>query len=720
VTRSRSYEIFIPVFPVLSPDDVCSISRKQHIFAWPDGPNDRIDLPITYAELPEDAELSVKFYPCLLGRPSRPVATATVPLFQQNLELQHGVFLLTFDRSSETAIQKAVRANATNALTRALDGRFATVSELLHPSDATIFFRNLLNPTSPAPLSDVSQFAKIELFSPDEYPRAVVLYGDSDIAGLPGSDSAFPFALSESLYEGAGFADGPRKTSHNEANAVARLNKLRLFPPLSELVVRDRELVLRRWESCLDDVDLLPLLLRYCDWRVEQRLDKRPIIPVDHVLEFFTDRYTHPSVRRYALRCLKSATADSVFPCIPQILQIYKIEPSLADFLIRHATQDVFFATRLHWAANLTCPELLPRLREALPAPVRDDIQSQVEFVETIRQLLTAPHQRPTKDKVKELVVELLRRDAALQNFARPVRLPFDPSVLVVGIDPDQVKVFESKWKPVVLSFKLPDGGRYKVIWKLDDDMQQDQLIIQLFEIMSRIFEANKLDLPVTAYATMAFSSGFGCCRCVDDSDAIAEVFKLPNKLFSYLITGRAAEDEAKVKRFKGSLAAYSVMTYVLAVGDRHDNNILVTKDGRIVHIDFGFILGDDPKAFVPPLKLTRDMMVMIDQNEDKSLNDLIALAWPAFSALRKKARLILALIELMMNAPIACFANEKKRQQKLEIVQTRLRLDQPDGQAKGTLQCDFRRAITSIAQSLVETAHSIAMAAKGSASTPN
>lgn len=41
----------------------------------------------------------------------------------------------------------------------------------------------------------------------------------------------------------------------------------------------------------------------------------------------------------------------------------------------------------------------------------------------------------------------------------------------------------------------------------------------------------------------------------------------------------------------------------------RHLDNLLLRDDGSLFHVDFGFILGRDPKPFPPPMKLCKEMV---------------------------------------------------------------------------------------------------------------
>ncbi|KAK1756237.1 phosphatidylinositol 4-kinase-like protein [Echria macrotheca] len=115
-----------------------------------------------------------------------------------------------------------------------------------------------------------------------------------------------------------------------------------------------------------------------------------------------------------------------------------------------------------------------------------------------------------------------------------------------------------------------------------------------------------------------------------------------------------AAEGEAYragVDAFKRSLAAYSVISYVLQLKDRHNGNVLIDNEGHIIHIDFGFMLSNSPGSVgfeAAPFKLTQEYVDVLGGVTSTDFEDFKKLCKQAFQALRRSADNIIDLVSMM------------------------------------------------------------------------
>ncbi|KAI9675445.1 MAG: Phosphatidylinositol 4-kinase pik1alpha (PI4-kinase)(PtdIns-4-kinase) [Caeruleum heppii] len=117
---------------------------------------------------------------------------------------------------------------------------------------------------------------------------------------------------------------------------------------------------------------------------------------------------------------------------------------------------------------------------------------------------------------------------------------------------------------------------------------------------------------------------------------------------------------KAAVEAFTRSLAAYSIICYVLQLKDRHNGNILIDEHGHIIHIDFGFMLSNTPGSVgfeAAPFKLTQDYIDVLGGLESTEFKEFVSLCKQAFQALRKSADSLLPLISIMgASSTLPCF----------------------------------------------------------------
>lgn len=103
-----------------------------------------------------------------------------------------------------------------------------------------------------------------------------------------------------------------------------------------------------------------------------------------------------------------------------------------------------------------------------------------------------------------------------------------------------------------------------------------------------------------------------------------------PNKNGPYGINAEVYDN------FIRSVAGYSVITYVLGIGDRHFDNLLLTKNGNLFHVDFGYFLGRNPTIFNYPMKLSVGMIEAMGGIESKYYQQFKTLCFHAYLLLRR------------------------------------------------------------------------------------
>ena len=123
------------------------------------------------------------------------------------------------------------------------------------------------------------------------------------------------------------------------------------------------------------------------------------------------------------------------------------------------------------------------------------------------------------------------------------------------------------------------------------------------------------------------------------------------------------------------SMAAYSLVSHLLGLKDRHNGNILLDNKGHVIHIDFGFLLGTAPGGSFSlervPFKLTAEHVEAMGGWQSDGFADFVVLL-RLFGATKTSIK-ILALVEVMArDSPFPCF---KTGTAAVEKMRSRLKL---------------------------------------------
>lgn len=318
---------------------------------------------------------------------------------------------------------------------------------------------------------------------------------------------------------------------------------------------------------------------------------------------------------------------------------------------------------------------------------------------------------------VRQSRVPVLEKKQILRDFLRDptndfllfesLSLPVRVEKEVVGIVPEQCSVFASYLNPMLLTFQCTDGGTLKCIFKSGDDLRQDSIMCQIVVIMDKMLKDKGLDLEVISYqiASTGLQHGFVEFIPSESLDNVLQdrqYISKPGKGFNRILRkGDGTLDAKKMEKFVKSTAFYTIMTYIMCIGDRHLDNILITEDGKLFHIDYGFV-GREPKPFAPSMKLCPEMIEMMGGKNSGYYADFLEYCIDCFFILRDKYETLLEVVQLMVNKDIPDITDETVRK-----IKSRFHLD-IDGEEKITeiLRVELEKGFENILPKMMDQFH--------------
>lgn len=253
--------------------------------------------------------------------------------------------------------------------------------------------------------------------------------------------------------------------------------------------------------------------------------------------------------------------------------------------------------------------------------------------------------------------------------------IPMDSTLRVESLLIHLIDIKKSYTRPIMIPFncrrrlgELNENITYTILYKFEN-VRQDYLVLKVIRLMKYLLHTFEgLDLEIVDYAVCPLTGQTGIIQIVPECKTTYEIKeKMKFTIWNYIEQNNPNETvETLRRRFVRTCATYCVVTYLLGVGDRHLDNIMITRDGKLFHIDYGFVLGSDPKPLSQPkIRITEEMVDALGGYESTYYQEFIQLCNRIYQGLRGHLSLFICLLSMLTK-------NEEEYRKLVELLTTR------------------------------------------------
>ncbi|XP_039251153.2 phosphatidylinositol 4,5-bisphosphate 3-kinase catalytic subunit alpha isoform-like [Styela clava] len=486
--------------------------------------------------------------------------------------------------------------------------------------------------------------------------------------------------------------------SHVDEESVLQIKDIVSRDPLYELSDNEKDLMWNNRKACMQIPESLPKLLQSVKWenrnevsQIYMLLKHWQLLPPEIALELLDSKYPDPNVRTFSTKCLQQTLSnDDLLKYLLQLVTALKFEPylnnALVKFLLSKAILNLHVGHYLFWhlKAEMHNSKIALKFGLILETFCRacgsylTEIMRQTEMLEKLINLNTI---MKNEDTVSCKVFRDHLNKTDFREIFQHNTNPLNPSQQLGALVTEQSEVKTSAKRPFILKWYNEDSlatffqPMWGILFKNGDDLRQDMLTLQILKVMDDIWQQDGLDMCITPYKCISMGFEVGMIEIIPDSETVMSIQKkggvvgslqLKSGMLHQWLKDNNVGDlqyEKAVKNFTYSFAGYCVATFILGIGDRHNDNIMVKKNGQLFHIDFGHFLNHKKKKYGikrerVPFVLTDDFLKVIckganDITKTEEYADFQDLCCRAYLSIRHRSQLVLNLLSMMMGAEI-------------------------------------------------------------------